>query len=623
MTSSSRPAAKARPLLAALAVLLLAAALRIGGAGTLGAWSDEGWNLWIAREPGLLLARLADNHHPPAYFASLSAWRAVAGESRLALRWLSVAAGLLCVALIYRAGADAFGRGAGLAAALLFAVFEQPVYYGQTMRHYAFLALGVCLSLCLFLRILRHTDAQRPPSAPLLIGYACGVALTLYSMYLGALALLMQGVVGLLLWRAPLHHKLRLVAAWAGAGALLTPWLLYALPGQWGKVERGVITGYHNTFTTTPGDIATMLDLLLGGQPALGLALLALATWHARGLRPAQRTAAVTVLLSGVGVFALMLLLNLRVGILAERTLFFLLPGLLLTLGLGLRAIPHPARGLLLAGLVGWALLTPQGVVPRINADQAARTVAAGYTPGDLVLLETGFDDAVFSYEMALALGADAPVFRSFWEYDHPSDDAMLTALNTALNDDAPRAPARVWLVYWNVPLRFPDLLTTHGFSMQAQWWLPTGVNDPLYDAYPLISVMLFARPDLTGAPRVFSDLFALRDARIPPQARPGALLHIDLWWAALRPPERDYSIGVFLLDADGVTRLEHFGPSSPTSGWPLRTPVFDRHTLALPPDLPPGAYSIAVNAYWYQTAEAPLLVDGAPYAVVGTLSVH
>ncbi len=101
-----------RLLIPILFVLLLATATRLYESSTHSTWSDEGWNLWVTEVPPTqIMARLADNHHPPAYFLGFDAWQNLVGDSRVALRMLSVLSGVLTVAVIYRAGVDAFGRG--------------------------------------------------------------------------------------------------------------------------------------------------------------------------------------------------------------------------------------------------------------------------------------------------------------------------------------------------------------------------------------------------------------------------------------------------------------------------------------------------------------------------------
>ncbi len=594
-------------------VLLLAAAVRLNGAATHSTWSDEGWNLWVVEGSGVgrILERLASNHHPPAYFLSLAAWEQIAGDSRLALRLLAVLGGVLTVAVVYRVGADTFGHGAGVAAALIFAVVEQAVYYGQAIRHYGWLALGVGLLLLCFGRYLRR------PGRGILAAYTASLVFALHIMYLGALVVAVQAFVGLFVWRGTRRDKLRLFAAYAASGVLLLPWLIYAVPGQLHKIQRGVIAGYHNSFATTPENILSMSNILLGGQFALGAGLFALAAWQILRNRSTRQFA---VLLCGGGLFAAMLAANLAVGILSERTLFFLLPAVALVLGYGFQLLPPRAGIALLTALAAWALLTPQGVVPTINSGPTAREVAAGYSAGDFVLLETGFDDVAFEYEMKHTLPTeDREVFRSYYEYDYPDDASMMQTLTAELADEQ-----RVWLVYWNVPPRMAEYLGSLGFRQVRYAELPTGENDPLYTQYPLIAVSLFARPDLTQAPLAYGDTFELRDWVIAESVPADAprLLHVDLWWSALVSADRDYSTGVFLLDANGVTQVESIGPERPTTTWREGRSVYDRHSLELPSTLSPGAYTVIANMYWWETVE-PLPVGGQPFAVLGTVTIR
>ena len=285
----------------------------------------------------------------------------------------------------------------------------------------------------------------------------------------------------LLVWRA-VRFKARLIAAYLGAFALFVPWLITALDGALRKINAGVITGYHNSIPSTIPGVAQMIDILLGGQAALGLALIALVVMkdqrpaasdaphprplslggargegqerfstehteaterteqkvlsmppHPRPLSHAKRLPSVvasgargempsitagiftqlfsrfplpliTILASGVVMFVMVALVNLRVGIVSERTLSFMTPYIALTLGVGLAALSPRLRNVLTAALIAWAVLTPQHVIPRLNSDLAAQAVAEGYSPGDLVVLETGFDDMAFAYEMEIAL---------------------------------------------------------------------------------------------------------------------------------------------------------------------------------------------------------------------------
>src|SRR5580765_7525291 len=85
-------------------VLLLAASTRIINSSQWPIWTDEGWTIWAVQSHnfGMVVNTLANDRHPPAYFLALSAWSSLAGESRLALRYLSMMIGLLTVAAVYR-----------------------------------------------------------------------------------------------------------------------------------------------------------------------------------------------------------------------------------------------------------------------------------------------------------------------------------------------------------------------------------------------------------------------------------------------------------------------------------------------------------------------------------------
>jgi hypothetical protein len=601
---------------AVLAVLLLSALLRISGAGHNSTWSDEGWNLWaIEGDQSTVLTRLAENHHPPAYYLSLDAWQQIAGDNKLSLRLLAVLGGVLSTALIYRIGADHFSHITGLFAAVVFAVFEQPIYYSQAMRHYGWLVLGVCLMTFFFLRLLRR------PQRLYFIAYGLSVAFSLYTMYLAVFVIAVQGVFGVFLWRSAIRNKLNLIGSYILAGVLLLPWLIYALPQQWAKVQRGIIAGYPNSFPTTPENALNLSDLLLGGQFVVGIVLCVLAVAAVLQMRRTQRLAGWLILASGIGLFFALLAVNLVTGILAERTVFFLTPAIALTLGIGFSQIQSRVQLPLIAALIGWMIVTPQGVVPRINSVPVAETIAAAYNPGDMVLLETGFDDVAFEYELQHILPAgDQNIFRSYYLYDYPDDNAMQQQLDVELDDEQ-----RVWLVYWNVPPRMADQLRTLGFRNEGRWMLPMGEGDIMYERYPTVQITLFERPDATVEPVTFGDVFTLHDAVHSDEIGHDATLYVDLWWSVEQVVDRDYSFGVLLRDESGAVSVQHFGPmaGAPTSQWQAGELYYDRHALDLSEtDLPAGIYEILVNAYWYQTPDSPLQVHGENYAIVGRINL-
>ena len=106
---------------------------------------------------------IRDSIQPPLYYALVAGWTRLAGTGEWALRFPSVAFGLLMVALAYALGRRLFGPVAGWAAALLGALHPLWVYYAQEARMYTLLtALGMLAGYAL-LRVLAST--QEPGAA--------------------------------------------------------------------------------------------------------------------------------------------------------------------------------------------------------------------------------------------------------------------------------------------------------------------------------------------------------------------------------------------------------------------------------------------------------------------------
>lgn len=102
--------------------------------------------------------------------------------------------------------------------------------------------------------------------------------------------------------------------------------------------------------------------------------------------------------------------------------------------------------------------------------------------------------------------------------------------------------------------------------------------------------------------------------------ARPNDKLTVTVYWQALERGGEDWQVFVHLLDSGGRVRAQHDGVPGegaiPVSLWIPREFVTDRHTLALPADLPAGNYRLEVGLYRpADNVRLPLLVDGVPGA--------
>lgn len=482
-------------LLPVVAVLLLAAALRILGASSYPVWTDEGWSAWATADPAQVMGIVAADRHPPLYFAALSVWRQAAGDSHLALRWLEIAGGVLTVAIVYRMGADMFGRRAGVFAALFFAALPAGVYYTQEVRHYGWLALFTALSWLVLLRLMKR------PSVGLWLAYVLSAAALLYTLYFGAFTLAAQSAAALLMIAGQAYRRrvrwrvwLALAGAWVVAALLYLPWIQVILTQQAGILGGG-ITGAPGTLT--PAALLPILQILLSEQIAIPLAgfglgvvfLLRRPTW-----------AGVAVLVGGAGLLLALVLLSTRFDLLSARTLVFVTPLLLVVCGYGISRIDWRI-GVALAGV--WLVATlavPQVIQPRLDTGTAARALAAAFQPGDAVILESGWDDNAFAYEIGQVLPDGAEIVRTQpWTNERTGGGPVVPEIAPVL-----QAHARVWVVQW---LQAPQVLPFlegggDGFQMAQMLDVSAGEYGARFSA-PTIQIRLFVRPVGTDMPQL------------------------------------------------------------------------------------------------------------------------
>ncbi len=236
-TSSGRSSRSSDALLVAL-LTLLALLLRAARLDFQPLWWDEGYSVWFAHQPlGDMLRLTALDIHPPLYYALLGGWSQIFGLGPVALRWLSVAAGVAAVPLIYLVGYGLSGRRVGLAAAFLLAINPLHIYYSQEVRMYALVALWSLLAIgaagrWLGLGRLIRGDT-RPAGWGWLAGYAAAITLALYTQYYAAFLLAgLAAAGGVVLWRRQAAPERILVwlAAQGGVVLLFLPWILYAAP---------------------------------------------------------------------------------------------------------------------------------------------------------------------------------------------------------------------------------------------------------------------------------------------------------------------------------------------------------------------------------------------------------
>ncbi|MBI5305905.1 MAG: glycosyltransferase family 39 protein [Chloroflexi bacterium] len=190
-------------------IVLVAFFLRVYRLGDQNVWWDEGWSIWLSQKDFAWIAwRTAMDEHPPLHYWLLHFWNFVAGTNVFAGRFVSVAFGVLTIALIYRIGnlakvlKPSQGWVVGMLAALFLATARFHIWWSQDIKNYtpsiffAFVAVWFGIeSWKLEVGNWRARPIWRP-----IIAYALCAALAMWTHYLAALVLIALNLYAVLVF---------------------------------------------------------------------------------------------------------------------------------------------------------------------------------------------------------------------------------------------------------------------------------------------------------------------------------------------------------------------------------------------------------------------------------------
>lgn len=622
--------------LALTLVLLLAAVLRIYHITDQGIWFDEAfaWNIIIQEN---MLPRIATDTHPPLYYVMLRAWVAVAGESPLALRYLSALTSLMTVAFVYRAARElTYGRPAlrygPLLAALVLALSDAEIFLAQETRNYAQYTFFASVSMWLYLRWIRR------PSRVGALAWALSTTALVYTHYQGAFIPAIQGLHALIFLRG----RLRLLAlgTLALSGALFMPWFLgVTIPQARYAIDNSLPFAIPSNAET----LLRLRDSYLGAQWPLMLVLAVVGLWALRRpmaavLRssgvwsphePAERWRRwghlFLVVMWFVLPFSVLFFGNYFASLLTERKLLIIAPALALMIGLGLATLPTPARSLLAAALVIYGVSTVDYYRVKEPWNTIAADAARYVQPTDLALMEIGVGQYPMIYYFTQTLPeavtiSTFPVLRdaTLGETNWPDyyDGVLLDQL--AANQNSRIGPvATAWMVFWSKERAALERLENAGYQRTM-----TATYDHLGN-----DIALYRYDHILEATQVttYEPGMTLRAAEIDAEA-----LRVDLWWSTDDALAADYTTSALLFDQNEqlVAQLDSAPADSqrPTTTWQAGEIIYDPKPLQLVDGLetlPPGTYTVAVQVYQWTPdgIQQQTTADGAPWAVVGTLT--
>ncbi|MCU0515203.1 MAG: glycosyltransferase family 39 protein [Anaerolineae bacterium] len=610
-----------------LALLLLAAAVRLHHLGVQSFWYDEGVAYGHSqRTLAELIPALQRNVHVPGYFGLLALYEDFTGSSEFALRSLSVWFSLLSVALTYALGRRLYGVPAGLAAAAFVTLNTFSITYAQETRMYAMQAAVSAASMWLFVGFWR-----RPTGRNALYLGLCN-ALGLYTHVSYALVLLAQGGLAVLWLLAeagahspgePVAQRARRVgrglALYCAANllslAFFLPWAGTAVsqvgsqPNISDQLSLDVllrtIQGWYAagiTFEDTLGGMGAVIYFLL----LFGLVLLPGAprrAWWSLLLPPLWVVVS-TVVYVGLGLYA--------------RYLRFLIPaqiGFALWLSRGImtlwtlrprqtNALRHVPRVAAVVASAALMLTLANGLAPlyddpRYQRDDyrgLAAWLARAAVPDDAIILSAPGLQEIFGYYYR----GTAPV------YPLPAGDDLAGDTRRIL-----AGAQQLYVVLYGAAEQDPQgvlesTLNAGAFQLSDTWW-----DDLRVVRYVTPGPLL---PPVAGDARFGAHIRLTGYALSGTDLHPGDVLQVQLTWQTDAPLTTRYKVFVQLLNADGglvaQRDSEPGGGAALTTAWPSGTPIEDRHALLIPPEAAPGPYRLIVGLYDLNDAAARLPVN-------------
>lgn len=658
--SKSRSSFSLSAALLVLALVLVAFALRVFQLDKQSFWYDEAFSVYLARmDLFTITARTAADIQPPLYYYVLNFWMALAGDSEFAVRFLSLAFGVLTIPLMYVTAKRLFGRNAGLFAALIATFSALYLWYSQEARMYTLITFLGLLSSYALLRALASGGGRW--WAAFALANIAAVYTHYFAFTLIAFQLLYALYVLIRYRRAadggvPPHAIRSAVLAFAAIFVAFLPWVPFMLNrlGEDASYFRGDLkldeAVRHIFINFASGE--SVLEgiafyIAIGWLVILAVGLIAFAVNRRRAASEARQSDAVRrssldgflfALLYLVVPLVLLLLLFSRNPKFNARYLMLASPGLYLLLALGLASFWDLARSrnliarvaaaaALVVGL-GFVLLTSFYAVSNAYFDPAF-TKADFRGVAQYVTEHAGDDEAI-----VLTSGHLFPAFDYYYragklpELRLP-DEATLDADNvvgygaTAELNRALAGKRGAWVVEWQDEVADPNgfvpmLLSSRGteeptgasfWQVKLRHWL-----------FPEGFAALPATPEIKHPQEAnFKNTYKLLGWAQPEPLPSDKGASLRLYWQALAETTEDYNAAIRIVDENGTfwgkVDRRPAGYNYPTMRWKPGETLFGDYVATLLPGTPAGDYYATVTLFTQQDQAGldVLAPNGAP----------
>lgn len=274
------------------AAMILGAALRLREFSRLNLWEDEIIAATHAVQPlpVLLLNVIRNDVHPPLYFLQLHLW-ALISQSDAWLVANSVLWGVLAIGAVWYAADRLYGRKAGMAAAMAFALMPTAIAASQLVRMYPMLSVLIVLSFIITERTL--VRATHPLAGMRLIGLSLSNLAIVATHILGMVAVFFLGLYGLWgIWRrdGPRSELRKWLCLYGGLAVVASPLVVSAVLRDPDSAAQSAVADLVSMLQAISaivvGASAFRSDaaLVVGLSLVLGFVLLGLAQRRSRAL---------------------------------------------------------------------------------------------------------------------------------------------------------------------------------------------------------------------------------------------------------------------------------------------------------------------------------------------------
>jgi hypothetical protein len=601
-----------------IAVLLLVTWLAARKLNADGIWYDEWWSLYIAgadtfhvsRSVGDIWQRISneDVWQAVLYPMSLAAWGSMVGWTEFATRALSLLAGLVAVAGIFRLGLNLSKRPlVGLGGAALLGTSVWFIYFLHEMRVYMLLVMFTVLMLLFYRRILYGSREPRLRNY-LALGVMTGLLINTHYF-----AVLPAAVIGLwhvaqLIRRRPTRRWWGVMGAWVLSAVMIIPWLVNLQQVIQPTQNQARMTADAALLIRTVSDTLTAFSNV---GVALLIVLLALSLLARR---------ARWVWISGLMMLTLNLVAYYQFGLIELRYNMALLPFLALLAGFGLDELAKrkiPAVLIIGIWIVSGLSLDGNFAMDRIIQHwpgQPIREMAQVLKPevakNDVIINLIGDEDrsTLAAHSLVYYMGDFGARIEVVENNLRPDVHTFAERVKQAVGD-----ANRAWVL--NDPRWTTDEWSLFEYVMNEQQMHHCATPADI----PNMRIWGFGRIAADSAAWRFGDGIRL-SLLGSPRVKEGQL---QVWLGDqidAEVPANTYSVGVHVLDASGQVRAQ-FDTGLPASGTSCQAMDIDVSAL------PAGDYQLKAVVYNWQTGER--LISTAPDGsasdapVINAVTIH